>query len=232
MPEKVASAVWRGYVLNEADALALLGKIQLYESSGVRPFYQSESHRKTYYDSSAGIYIKITDEKTSWIDFMRGLIGSGRPADLYFRHYQILVRLGVGTPELMACFKVKTRGGVRSVIATREIKKARPLDLLLESLEDRAARLRVIRELARISALIHRAGYYFSLDLRNILAVISGVDIRLFVIDLEHMKYAGRFAGRRIRRNLSRFKNRFFALANSHDGEFEEFNARYKSWLK
>lgn len=221
---KIQEKKIRGYVLNNFDALQLLDKAESYKMA--IPFYQSEPHRKVFYDPYLNIYMKIVDENVFLPHFLH-MRFPFLTADRYVNFYSILKCLNIPTPELIASLKLSSNNKIMSIIVTTGISNAVTLK---ECLSKKISGINpVIKQFASLAASIHNAGYYFSMDLRNTLVKFDKDNIKLFVLDLEHMNSA-LFAKRRIKRNLERFK-RGLSLSGSPQ-LYDPFLEFYRSYVK
>jgi hypothetical protein len=225
--DRVHDSIFEGYVLNGFDLHWLLKKLQLYLENNTSPFYSSTPRRRTFFDVEKNVYIKIPDERLKRFDLITKRVPFHKSSDKYFRFYQVLVRLGIPTPKLLACVKIK-RNGQKSIIATEGVTETQPMSSFLRSTRDSTIRTSAINELSKIAAILHAKGYYLSLDLRNILAKVSGEKVQLFVLDLEHMKPTGLFFKRRIKRNLRRAKKSLIFSAGGELDVWETFMNHYK----
>lgn len=223
-----------GYYLDGFDIYYLFKRIKFFEDNRIKPFYQSEQHRKVFYDKDKNVYIKVAEEKASRFDLVLKYITLNTTSDKYFKYFNVLKNLNIPTPELLACLKIKQKNKWISIIATKGILHAQSLGNFLSSVEnDDRMKALVIKEFARVAATIHNAGYYFSMDLRNILVTsIDANKIQLFILDLEHMKNAGVFAKRRLIRNLSRFRRSLLQNANGNLDDYNVFLTYYKELSK
>lgn len=189
-----------------------------FSNSPEKPFWQSEPHRKTYFDPARKYFFKIAEE------------GFAATCLKYFKYYRVLRRLGVLTPEVVACLKILRGGKKLSVIVTRQLEGCQQLDHYLRSAAPEPQKLLAMEMLARLALRVHRAGYYFSLDLRNIFIPERGAaEGEIYLLDLEHMKKAGFLFKHRIARNLKRFKRNLLAHTAGRTDYWNKFNETYNS---
>ena len=73
---------------------------------------------------------------------------------------------------------------------------------------------------------------------RNIFVKVKDKKVQLYLLDLEHMKPAGLFFKRRIKRNLRRFKGSLMFETNENLDDWNTFMSHYKNaftklgWVK
>jgi len=225
---RIHHSTYNAYVLNGFDVNWLLKKIQFYRDNNTPPFYSSVPNRKTFYDEERNVYIKIVDE--SWKRF--GLLSKWLPfhktSDKYLKFYKVLEQLQISTPKLLACMKIK-KDRPKSVIATEGIADAQSMISFSSSLPDSTMKAITIQELAKTAAFLHGKGYYFSMEPRNIFVKVKDRKAQLYLLDLEHMKPAGLFFKRRIKRNLRRFKGSLMFEANKNLDDWNTFMGHYKN---
>lgn len=228
---KFNNKICQGYFLNGSDTSLLLDKIKFYCDESVKPFYQTEPHRKVFYDKEYNIYIKIVEE--SHIDFFSSLLRPlfGLTSDKYWRYYNVLRRLKISTPKLLACLSIKHKNMQKSAIITKGDINTVQLSNFISSNSDNILKYLAIKELAALAKTLHSAGYYFSLDLRNILVKADGTKLYLSILDLEHMKTTF-LAKRRVARNLRRFKRSLLSLQGTTANDWNTFTDEYSKKLE
>jgi SAM-dependent methyltransferase len=222
--EKIRGKDYSGYVFKGFDTSYLFERIRDYGDKV--PFYQSEPHRRVFYEGERNIYIKIVYEARSFLPLF-SWTASGR----YLKFYRVLKRLGISTPELLACLKVRQKNQLMSIIATKGIPSVQGFGTFLASAKDSSIKNTLIKELAKMAATIHKAGYYFSMDFRNILVKAIDKGMKLFILNLEHMKSTF-LAKRRIKRNLNRFKRGLLSVPGTTADDIYTFFEQYRKLRK
>lgn len=227
---RIDSSTHKGYVLNGFDVNWLLKKIESYQDNNTPPFYSSVAHRQTFYDEERNIYIKIVDESWKKFNLIPKWLPFRNTSDKYLKFYNILERLKISTPKLLVCMKIR-KNGQKSIIATEGIQDGQTISSFLIPLLDSTMKVTTIKELAKTAAIIHGAGFYFSMEPRNIFVKLMDKKVQLFILDLEHMKPAGLFFKRRIKRNLRRLERSLIFHTGRDLDDWNVFISHYKNAL-
>jgi hypothetical protein len=198
-----------------------------------QPVYNVSPGKKVFLINLGGgisAYLKTIDETWKNIDFLRCLaVSEGRR---YFRNYLLISETGVASPKMLF-FLEKKRGLVvkESMVGTIALQGFETwYDFFSHLARDRnfpELKHLILNELAWLAGRMHRTGFYFSLDGRNI-CVRSDPDQNgrnnIAILDLGHVKHSrsGRLPERRRLRNLQRLTLTLEATEgiNSEDHRF------------